>query len=287
MSQITVLVAPRRHPTSQRLTRCQADATAATLALGLSMPVRLLCAGPMPDAVARDYLALGAPRIEILECPKDAPLLDALLPALHDVALVLTGTRSETDQASGVLPYALAAALGRPVVADVLSVEADGSGWIVTQALPKGARRRLKVQAPAVLVISAAAPVTLRHSLADAVAGKIIRTPVPVPHRPPPQPSPEGGGSETEPCLAPSPLGGGLGWGPDVRPSLQIEEGKLVPTRKRRQLLEAKTVQSGHARMLGAIDTPSTGGVVLQTGSVDSKAQAVLDYLRTHSLVTF
>nr|WP_315182516.1 hypothetical protein [uncultured Albidiferax sp.] len=250
MSQITVLVAPRSHPTSQRLTRCQADATAATLALGLSKSVRLLCAGQMPDGVARDYLALGAPVVEVLACATDAPLVEVLLPALRDVALVLTGTRSEADQGSGVLPYALAAALGRPVVTDVLSVEADGSGWIVTQALPKGARRRLKVQAPAVLAISAAAPLTLRHSLADAVAGKIVRT-----------------AAATVASASAS--------------------GTLVATRKRRKLLEAKTVQSGHARMLGAIESPSTGGVVLQTGNADTKAQAVLDYLRTHSLVTF
>ncbi|WP_367847477.1 hypothetical protein [Rhodoferax sp. WC2427] len=250
MSQITVLVAPRSHPTSQRLTRCQADATAATVGLGLGQPVRLLCAGPMPDSVARDYLALGAPVLEVLASTAEAPLLDTLLPALRDVALVLTGTRSEADQGSGVLPYALAAALGRPVVTDVLRIEADGNGWIVTQALPKGARRRLKVQAPAVLAISAAAPVTLRHSLADALVGKIVRT--------------------AAAAVAPA-----------------SPRGTLVATRKRRKLLEAKTVQSGHARMLGAIESPSTGGVVLQTGSVDAKAQAVLDYLRTHSLVTF
>ena len=272
MSQITVLVAPRSHPTSQRLTRCQADATAATLALGLSIPVRLLCAGHMPDAVARDYLALGEPVVEVLQCTDDAPLLDTLLPALRDVALVLTGTRSEADQGSGVLPYALAAALGRPLVTDVLHVEADGTGWIVTQALPKGARRRLKVQAPAVLAISAAAPLTLRHSLADAVAGKIVRPLTPTLSRARER---EQEGSRT-PALPPLPLTG-EGWG----------EGVLVPTRKRRQLLEAKTFQSGHARMLGAIESPATGGVVLQTGSVDAKAQAVLNYLRTHSLVTF
>jgi electron transfer flavoprotein beta subunit len=39
--------------------------------------------------------------------------------------------------------------------------------------------------------------------------------------------------------------------------------------------------------MLGAIDTPSTGGAVLRSGDAHSKAQAVLDYLRTHSLVPF
>ena len=247
---VTVLVAPRSHPVSQRLTRCEADATAATLAMGLQLPVRLLCAGHMPDGVARDYLALGAPLVEVLQNAEDAPLLDTLLPALRDVDLVLTGTRSEADQGTGVLPYALAAALGRPVVTDVLNVQADGAGWIVTQALPKGARRRLRVMAPAVLAISAAAPLTRRHSLADAVAGTVIRKTTP------PMPA------------APAP-------------------GKLVPTSKRRKPLEAKTVQSGHARMLGAIESPSTGGTVIQSGSPETKAQAVLDYLRTHSLVSF
>lgn len=247
---VTVLVAPRSHPISQRLTRCEADAIAATLALGLQLPVRLLCAGNMPDGVARDYLALGAPLVEVLQCEAEASLLDTLLPALRGVALVLTGTRSEADQGSGVLPYALAAALGRPVLTDVLNVEADGAGWIVTQALPKGARRRLKVLAPAVLAISAAARLTRRHSLADALAGRIVRTAVA--------------------SVAPT------------SPS-----GKLVPTQKRRKLLEAKTVQSGHARMLGAIDSPSAGGLVLQSGNADIKAQAVLDYLRAHSLVSF
>lgn len=250
MSQITILVAPRRHPASQRLTRCQADATAATLGLGLGQPVRLLCAGTMPDAVARDYLALGAPVLEVLQAPPEAPLVDVLLPALCSADLVLTGTRAEADQATGMLPYALAAALGWPVVTDVLQVEANGSGWTLTQALPKGARRRLNITTPAVLAISAAAPVTLRHSLADAMAGQIVRTPAAA-----------------------------------VAHAMPV--GKRVASRKRRQVLEAKTVQSGHARMLGAIDTPSTGGVVLHTGSADSKAQAVLDYLRTHSLVTF
>ena len=124
---VTVLVAPRTHPTSLRLTRCPADATAVTLALGLSMPVRLLCAGNMPDGVARDYLALGAPLLEVLPCADGAPLLDTLLSGLRHAALVLTGTRSEADHGSGVLPYALAAALRRPVVTDVLSVQADGT----------------------------------------------------------------------------------------------------------------------------------------------------------------
>lgn len=252
MNAVTVLVAARTHPISQRPTRCRADATAVALALGLPMHVRLLSAGSMPEAVARDYLALGAVELEMLQCADDSPLLPSLLPALRDTDWVLTGTRSPDDQGSGVLPHVLAAALNRPVVTDVLGVEPDGATWIVTQALPQGARRRLRVHSPAVLAISAAAPSALRHSLADAMAGRIRRIA--------PSPAP----------LAPSP-----------------PPGQRVPANKRRQLLEARTVQSGHARMLSAIESPSTGGTVIQTGDPHTKAQAVLNYLRRHSLVSF
>ncbi|WP_394787685.1 electron transfer flavoprotein subunit beta/FixA family protein [Rhodoferax sp.] len=255
MSDITVLVAARSHAVSGRPARSRADATAAALALGLSDKARLLSAGTLPDSVARDYLALGAGRLEILECGESADVPAALLPALRDVPWVLTGTRSESEHGSGMLPYTLAAALGRPVVTDVLAVQPDGSAWIVTQALPKGARRRLRLSPPAVLAISAAAPLTLRHSLADAMAGQIVRTPV------------------ASAVAASLPTAAAA--------------GQRVPNSKRRKLLEAKTVQSGHARMLGAIESPSTGGTVLQTGSPQTKAQAVLDYLRTHSLVQF
>lgn len=258
MSDITVLVAAQAHAVSGRPARSRADATAVALALALAVglpgDVRLLSAGAMPDAVARDYLALGAPLIDVLDSGTEGDVAAMLLPLLRDTRWILTGTRGESEPGSGVLPFALGAALGRPVVTDVVAVQADGSDWIVTQALPKGARRRLRVSAPAVLAVSAAAPVVLRHSLADAMAGTLVRTPMPA----------------TAAAAA------------DLSAM-----GQRVPRGKRRKLLEARIVQSGHARMLGAIESPSTGGAVLQTGTPQAKAQAVLDYLQAHSLVQF
>ena len=257
MNDITVLVAARIHPVSGRPVRSRSDATAAALALGINGSARLLCCGPLPGAVARDYLALGANRIDILQPMaghEDADLAANLAPALRDVTWVLTGTRSEAEQATGMLPYQLATTLRRPLVTDVVSVQVEDTGWIVTQALPKGARRCLRVTGPAVLAISAAAPQTLRHSLAASMVGQIVRTTA-------------GGAAGTAVAASTA--------------------RRLVATNKRRTLLEAKTVQSGHARMLGAIDTPATGGTVVRTGDAHSKAQAVLDYLRTHSLVPF
>jgi electron transfer flavoprotein beta subunit len=249
MNDITVLVAPLTHPVSGRPIRSRADATAVALALSLPGKPRLLSAGAMPEAVARDYLALGAPRLDVLTSQPESDVVATLLPALKDTRWVFTGTRGEAEMGSGLLPFALGAALGRPVINDVLAVEPDGSSWVVTQALPRGARRRLRVSGPAVLAVSAAAPFTLRHSLADALAGVIHRAAVSAPA------------------------------GSDL--------AQRAPRNKRRKLLEAHTRQSGHARMLGAIESPATGGTVLQTGSPQSKAQAVLDYLRTHSIVQF
>jgi electron transfer flavoprotein beta subunit len=252
MSSITVLVAPHTHPVSGKATRSRADATAVALALGLpAHAVRLLCAGAMPAPVAQDYLALGAPLLETVDCAAHTDIASLLAPALHHVPWVLTGTRTAAEQGSNLLPYALAAALGRPVIADVLSVEPDGSHWIVTQALPKGARRRLRVAPPAVLAVSASAPVQLRHALAAAQAGRVVHSSLPA-------------GSD------------------DPRWT-----GETVLRNKRRAVLQARTVQSGHARMMGAIESPATGGTVVHSGTPQQKAQAVLDYLRSHAIVHF
>ncbi|KAB7633330.1 penicillin acylase family protein [Verminephrobacter sp. Larva24] len=63
--------------------------------------------------------------------------------------------------------------------------------------------------------------------------------------------------------------------------------GQRVPANQRRQVLQATIVQSGHARMLGAIAPATTGGTIVRDGTAHTKAQAVLDYLRRHSLVSF
>jgi electron transfer flavoprotein beta subunit len=267
---VTVLVGARPHAVSGRPGRSRADATAAALALGLDPRARLLSAGDMSDAVARDYLALGASRIDIVDAaPRSdaAALAAALLPALADVAWVLTGTRPEAEHGTGMLPYVLAQALGRPLVTDVLSVEPDGPAWIVTQALPRGARRRLRVMPPAVLAASAAANPMLRHALSAAMAGRIVRRVA------------EANGRAPD-VMAPDAT-------PARVPAAGLAPPRLVPKSQRRQPLAAHTVQSGHARMLGAIESPSTGGAVLRQGDAESKAQAVLDYLRSHSLVPF
>ena len=251
---ITVLVGWHDHPVSGQPVRNAGDAVALGLALRIAPPrdVQVMSGGPMPETVARDYLAQGARCIEILQPPAVQHDLVALLaPALRASTLVLTGTRADGGLRSGALPYAIAATLQRPLIADVVALHQEGSAWLATQALPKGARRRLRVSVPAVYTIHPAAPVTLRHSYRDAQAGKVLRHTV---HMPASEPSP---------------------W-------------QLVPACKQPQRLQARRELSGHRRMLGAIATEQRrAGTLLRDGSAETKARAVFDYLRTHSLLSF
>ncbi|HEX6705928.1 MAG TPA: electron transfer flavoprotein subunit beta/FixA family protein [Albitalea sp.] len=242
---ITALVGWHDHPVSARPVRHHGDVIAASLALTISPDARLLTAGAMPDLVARDYLALGARHIDILDCDADPASL--LIPALAHAALVFTGLRGENDFASGVLPYAVAEGLRRPLIENVVAVARDGAGWIVTQALPKGARRRLALDVPAVLAVDPRAAVAPRHSHRDAQAGTIARHPLAAP-------------------AAPAP------W-------QRVASRQLLPLRAARS-------RSGHARMLGAIAAEPAGtGAVLAAGSAADKARAILDYLQQHSLL--
>jgi electron transfer flavoprotein beta subunit len=243
---ITVLVGWYAHPVSGRPVRNTGDAVAASLALQLG-DVWLLTAGDMPDTVARDYVALGARRIEILQTTAHdiAPLL---APALQSSALVLTGTRADAGLRSGALPYELASLLQRPLLPNVIELCNEDDAWHATQALPRGARRHLLVSVPAVITIHPAAPVALRHSYRDQQAGEVLRR------------------EFNARQAADSP------W-------------QLVPAAKQLQRLQAQRPQSGHDRMLGAIALEQGGGRVLRDGSAEDKARAILDHLQARSLL--
>jgi len=253
MSTISVLVSTREETANGRTVRNRGDAVAVCLALGIAGAdaVRLLSAGDMPESVARDYLALGARSIDLLPCGAADDPVPLLATSVADSALVLTGTRRDGGLASGVLPYALADALMRPMIPNVVAVTRTGDTWTVTQALPKGARRRLRLSVPAVLSIHPGAPVTLRHSYRDQLAGEVRRLP---------------------PAAAGTPS----------------SDWTLVPAARRLERLQARRAQSGHGRMLGAIATEQTSSAatVLSEGSARDKALAVFDYLRQHSLLS-
>ena len=255
---IAVLVGWHEHAVSGRAVCNRGDVAAVMLALaqGSAQAVRLLSVGVMPELVARAYLALGAPAIDVLETnPASAAAAAAVLtPEVTGSMLVLTGMRAEGGLATGLLPYEMAARLRRPLLPDVLALAADGDAWIATQALPRGARRRLRITVPAVLAVHAQALVQLRHAHRDMVAGQVRRHPAA--------------------ACAIEPQADAAGW-------------RWVATQRQLQPLRAARRQSGHGRMLDAIhhDNGNAAGTVLADTSVDAQARAVFDYLLRHALL--
>lgn len=265
---IAVLVSVRMDPTSGRATRSRADAAAVALAqqaLGPAGEPWLCTAGDMPGAVASDYLAQGVGRLTRLRVGGAGGLDDvvaALEPGCRTRPLVLCGARGESGLATGMLPYALARRLVRPVIHDVIDLvhERDG-GWLVVQALPRGARRswRLDPGFCAVLVASARLPLRedlpQRYSWAAAQAGRIV----------------------DEPAMA-----------TNAPQAVQHSPWHFEPSRKLRRPLAAASNESGAARMAratGSAESARQGGVVIREGTALDKARLLLEHLRKLSLV--
>ena len=266
-SALAVLVSVRVDPTSGRATRSRADAAAVALAqkaLGERGEPWLCTAGDMPADVARDYLAQGPSQLMRLRVGGDAGLADivpVLENACRDAGLVLAGPRAESGLASGLLPYALAHRLQRPVIHEVIDLlhEADG-GWRVVQALPRGARRswRLDPGVAAVLVTSPRLEqredLPQRYSWAAAQRGRIV---------------------ESAAVMPASVSTTGVDW-------------TYEPARKQRRPLAPVSAQSGAARMAratGSAESARSGGTVIREGSAMDKARLLLEHLHKLSLV--
>lgn len=266
-SGVAVLVSVRIDPTSGRATRSRADAAAVALAqqaLGDGRDPWLCTAGDMPDEVARDYLAQGVRQLTRLPLDGSAgldELVAVLASACGGRGLVLTGARGESGLASGLLPYALARQLQRPLINEVIDLlpEPDG-GWRVVQALPRGARHSWRIEAGAAAVLVTSARLASREDLpqryawAAAQAGSFVTASV-TPHA-------------AQPART-------AGW-------------QHEPARKQRRPLMAASTESGASRMAratGSAESARQGGVVVREGSAVDKARLLLEHLRKLSLV--
>jgi electron transfer flavoprotein beta subunit len=166
MADVAVLLSIGQHPASGRPRRADLDARALELALVECTGARLHAIHAAAstdldasfDAALRDYLGMGPGRMTVLAGGADVE--SALLAHLRSLRpdLILCGAAAERGEGSGMLPYRLAEALGLPLVASVVSVALRGDTARVVQALPRGARRALRVSLPALLTVDRAAP---------------------------------------------------------------------------------------------------------------------------------
>ncbi|WP_332693413.1 FAD-binding protein [Devosia sp.] len=245
--RVLVLAALGRNPVNGSARPNRDDLLALELGRQLG-DVSILHAGNPDDPALSDYLAHGAATLDVLPATQDQDIASLLADHATGYDLILTGTRSEGGEGSGLVPYLVAERLGWPIVTQALDVKtADGHAEI-TQALPKGQRRHVRVRLPVVIAIHSKAPVTPRYAFARRMAGQIVRH-----------------DAVGAPVLD-------TAW-------------RVEPATKRPVKFKAKESKAGHARMLSAIVTEAKGGAVINTGSPADKAQAILSYLRTHKLI--
>ncbi|CAH2908668.1 MAG: Electron transfer flavoprotein, beta subunit [uncultured Paraburkholderia sp.] len=260
--KIAVLVSVGRHPVSGVARYSRNDAAALTLALSLAKQhnatLDVLHAGDPSNPALQEYLALGARSVEVLALPDSGDgQADASAPLaarLQGYDLVLTGTRTEGAFDSGMLPYRVANALNIPLVGAAVDVALQSGSAQVRQFMPKGLRRRVEVQLPALVAVHPMANATPTYAYARLREGTI--RPV------------------TSSASGASSGAAGSVW--TIRPA------SAKPVR-----LAAAEKRSGHARMLSATTTESRGGSVVIEGSSVEKAQVILAYLREHQLVDY
>ena len=249
--RIAVLVSLGRHPVSGAVRWSLHDGAALALARRLGgASVAVLHAGDPDEPALRGYLALGAPCVQTIDVPRDRDMLDPLAALLSDYALVLCGSRGESGMGSGLLPYLLAQRLGRPLLPNVLSAQLAGGAVRARQFLPGPAPRHGSGPAGAA---DRAPRRALRTTLCLCAGARRART-------------------------------ARCGARPGRAAGRRLAH-RTADARPRK--LAAPERRSGRDRLLAATAMTSRGGEVIQHGTPEDKARAVLAYLRTHNLVDY
>ena len=252
-----VLLSAGRHPVSGRPAPVRAEAQATALALALGALVRGLHAGGDGTAVA-DHLGHGLEAIEVAAGSAEADPLPALMAALSRTPadLLLMGRRGLGGDDSGLLPYRLAAALGLPIVADAVAIDREPGRpnvLAVDQALPRGARRRVRVTLPAVVTVHPAAPPPRPFAFAAVRRGRLVPLAI------------EAGALAVLPATVPAGA------------SLSLEER---PWRRRPRLIAgASTAGTAAERLKAATEVAGGGGRLLVDPDPAEAAREILAFL--------
>jgi len=247
------LVSIGEHPTSGRPRRAEQDARAIELGLKLvGDNLHILHAGQISEdesqqSALRSYLGMGLSEINVLAMPEKAdavlPIAEYLIQQKPDI--ILTGVRTEKGESSGMLPYLLAEQLGLAMVtsiAEILSIDEINQQAEVLQALPRGQRRKIKIDLPFIASVDMAANQPRQSAFGPASRGKFAVT-----------------------------LGGTFD---DQETSKwQTAEAKKRP--KRLKIIKANTA----ADRFKAATAKATGGSGKMVHGVEESAQAILDLL--------
>ncbi|MGH6720374.1 MAG: electron transfer flavoprotein subunit beta [Alphaproteobacteria bacterium] len=180
MAEVCVLVSVGRHPASGRSRRANRDARAVELGLRLAGPaLRVVHAGDPAAPGLRDYLGMGVARLGVLTIGAGDDPVPALIAHLRarPADLILTGTRAEAGEDSGLVPYLVAEALGVPLIAAAADVALVDGRARVAQVWPRGRRRGQSAALSCLVTVETKAPEARAVAFALARRGVIDAMP--------------------------------------------------------------------------------------------------------------
>lgn len=252
--RITVLVSVGRHPESGRARRAEQDARAVEMGLTLAQEeLEVLHAGDPQDIALRSYAGMGIAALRVLSMAEQGDAVAVLSHYLkqNESDVILTGSRAERGESSGMLPFMLAEALEIPVVvgvAQIVSINATDAE--VLQALPRGQRRRLRIALPFIASVDMAASAPRQSAYGPATRAEIA-----------------------------------------VQPGVAVADAAMAtwetaPARKRPKRMKKVKAKTAADRFKAATaKSQSEGGKILKDQSVSEMAQAVFDLLLEEGVI--
>ncbi|ENI4127872.1 electron transfer flavoprotein subunit beta [Vibrio fluvialis] len=252
---VSALVSIGAHPDSGRARRAATDARAVELALNLeNSDLEVVHAGDPLNPALREYSGMGLSQLRVIAQEGSADAIDTLTSYFTDNMpdIILTGSRAESGESSGLLPFFLARRLACPLVtgiADILNI--DDNHADVLQALPRGQRRALRVPLPFVATVDHAAQAPRQSAFGVARRTQIDTT-------------------KTESTTLD---GERMSW----------EETPAKAKAKRLKVVKAKTAADRFKA--ATAKTAASGGKVMKEQPVSEMAQAVFDLLLEEGVI--
>ena len=145
--------------------------------------VVLLSVGSITETVLRDYLGLGADEaicideggLDGLNAEQVAWVLARVVEQLAPQT-VFCGARVANGHGSGMVPFALAAFLGWPVVPEAAVIRVEGKTLVAERVIERGDREVLQAAMPCVVTVAETAGLTRYPAVARANRARVRRS---------------------------------------------------------------------------------------------------------------
>ncbi|MCL9783381.1 electron transfer flavoprotein subunit beta [Vibrio sp. S4M6] len=253
--RISALVSVGVHPDSGRSRRAATDARAIELALNIdNIELEVVHAGDPYHPALREYAGMGLSHLRVIAQDEQRDAIDSLATYLTNTMpdIVLTGTRAESGESSGLLPFFLSQRMACPLVSGITNILQIENGYAeVLQALPRGQRRSLRVPLPFVASVHEAAKPPRQNAF-----GLARRTHIDI--------------TKSESTTL-----------DNERMSWQTMPAKARA--KRLKVVKAKT--AAERFKAATVKASASGGRVMKDQSVQEKAQAVFDLMLEEGVI--